>query len=65
MNPYIVIVHQHNHLCKLLVIYDQDEMYYSMEKSYRELKYFKKPFIIDQEYIHSQNNRNILKLTRL
>lgn len=63
---YITIVHG-EHYCKLFAIYN-NEFYYSTDKSYRELKYFKQPslieFISEDLIIHSKNGKNILVLNK-
>jgi len=64
-NPLITIVHNKNDgFCKLLLLYDQSKYYYSENKSHRELKYFKEPYLIetytDSILIHSKNNKKIL-----
>lgn len=65
-NPFITIVHnQNNNYCKLLVLYDEHNVYYSKDKTYLELIRFKKATNIEQKdnilTLHTKNNILTLK----
>lgn len=47
-DPFITIVHNaDNGFCRLLIIYDKNQYYYSDHESYKNLRNFKNPSLIE------------------
>ena len=66
--PLITIVHNKNDgFCKLLLLYNQHQYYYSENKTHKDLRYFMKSRLIeihnDNIVLHSKNNKKILIIT--
>jgi hypothetical protein len=62
--PFITIVYNNDYICRLLILYDENRYYYSENKSYKELRDFKTPHLMeihkDSIVLHSKNNRHLL-----
>ncbi len=67
MNPFITIVYNQQNMCNLLVIYDEENIYYSEVKPYGYLRHFKSPHHIEINenlILHSRNNKNLMVLNK-
>lgn len=67
-HPFVTLVYIKPSVWKLLAIYDDDNIFFSEEKSYSELRYYKYPFEIERYetkiIIHAKNNKNLITLDK-